>query len=428
MRREHPGLVTTLAAGLVAAAVVVPSSLATGLRNGADEDDSDPAVITTWNAIAERTIFTENATPIPASGLYFGFLSIAVYDAVVTIEGHHRPYLKQPRAEANASTEAAAATAAYRVLSYYFPASAKRLKADYTATLSDISGPEKTRGQQVGDAAAESLIAARRKDGRGAARTLDVTPGPGVWRSTPGAYEPMLVPWLGFVRPLVLKSPKQVRLPGPEPLDSTAYTREFAELKQKGAKDSSRRTAAQTETARFWSANPVAQYQQALRDQVSRRGLDIVTTARAFALLGTSTADALIACWRAKYDYASWRPITAIHLAYTDRNSETTADADWTPLAATPPHPEYVSDHACITGAATETFRRLFGARSLDLYVTSTVTATTRRFDSAALLDDETRSAQIWLGLQLRQSVDDGNRLGHRTASWTATHEFLPKR
>jgi hypothetical protein len=48
-------------------------------------------VITEWNAIAARTVFTENSTPIPASGLYFGFVSAAVYDAVVAIEGGYTP-------------------------------------------------------------------------------------------------------------------------------------------------------------------------------------------------------------------------------------------------------------------------------------------------------------------------------------------------
>ena len=87
-------------------------------------------MVVSWNSIAERTIFAENATPVPVSGLYFGYVSIAVYDAVVAINGRYQPYLKQPRIEERASKEAAAATAAYRVLSYYFPASAKRLEDD----------------------------------------------------------------------------------------------------------------------------------------------------------------------------------------------------------------------------------------------------------------------------------------------------------
>jgi hypothetical protein len=424
VRFHHPALVTAVAvAGLATSAVAVPSSVA------GEVEHADPAVITTWNAIAERTVFAENATPIPASGLYFGFVSIAVYDAVVAIEGRYRPYLEQPKVRAKASTEAAAATAAYRVLSYYFPASAQNLAADYADSLDDIpDGKAKARGQQVGNTAAAALIAARLDDGRGAAVTLDVTPAPGVWRPTPEAFAPMLVPWLGFVRPLALRKPTQVRLPGPDPITSKAYARDFAEVKAKGALVGSTRTPAQTQTALFWNANSIAQYQTSLRTEVTQRGFDIVRSARAFALLGTSTADALIACWRFKYDDPYWRPITAIRLADTDGNRATKPDPTWSSLVATPPYPDYVSGHACVSGAASETFGRLFGARSINVDVFSTVTGTTRHFRTAAALDAETENARIWLGLHFRQAMDDGNHLGHRVATWTASHEFQPRR
>jgi hypothetical protein len=237
----------------------------------------------------------------------------------------------------------------------------------------------------------------------------------------------MLAPWLGFVTPLALRSPAQLRLPGPDPITSKAYARDFAEVKAKGASTGSTRTPAQTETALFWNANAALQYQEAMRDQVTRRGMNIAASARAFALLSTGIADALIACWRAKYDDPYWRPITAIRLADTDGNPRTEPDPLWTSLVPAPPYPEYPSGHACGTGAASETFSYLFGARSLDLNVFSSVTGTTRHYTSAAALDTETKNARIWLGIHFRKAMTDGNRLGHRAASWTIHHEFQPK-
>ncbi|MDX6246871.1 MAG: hypothetical protein QOF10_231 [Kribbellaceae bacterium] len=414
-------LVILVTAGLATPVLSVAPGQATGSTR------SDPAVITHWNTIAARTIFTENATPVPSSGLYFGFVSIAVHDAVVTIDGGYEPYLKQARVHGRASSEAAAATAAYRVLKHYFPGSAGKLATDYAESLARIrDSAAKVRGTQVGKAAAESLISSRRHDGRDRKVTLKVKPAPGVWRPTPDAFAKMLVPELGFVRPLALRSPTQLRLPGPDSIKSKAYARDFAEVKAKGAATGSTRTAAQTATARFWSANGVSQYQAALRDQVTRRGWGIVASARAFALLGTSMADALIACWRAKYDYAYWRPITAIHLADTDGNRRTSRDPKWTPLFVTPPYPDYVSGHAAATGAATGVFSYLFGARSLDLDVSSLGSAPTRHYNSAAALDAETMNARIWLGLHFRRAMIDANRLGHRVAAWTIGHEFQP--
>jgi hypothetical protein len=114
---------------------------------------------------------------VPASGLYFGFVSLAVYDAVVAIERGYEPYADQPRAHANASPEVAAATAAYRVLSHYFPASVENLAADYAAFLARIpNGVGEVHGKRVGEAAAARVIRLRQNDGRGAAVSLNVVP------------------------------------------------------------------------------------------------------------------------------------------------------------------------------------------------------------------------------------------------------------
>jgi hypothetical protein len=416
-------LVILVTAGLATPALTTSATATSNQSLGAAR--SNPAVITHWNTIAARTIFTENATPIPSSALYFGFTSLAVFDAVNAIEGGYQPYLRQPKVRGKASSEAAAATAAYRVLKYYFPTSATNLATDYQKSLTAIpGGSAKERGKKVGEHAAATLIRARQGDGRNADITLTTIPAPGVWRPTPDAFAPMLVPWLGFVRPLALRSPNQIRLPGPDRLKSKAYARDFAEVKATGAMTGSTRTPAQTETALFWSANAVLQYEQAMQDQVTKRGWGIVRSARAFALLGGATADALIGCWRAKYDYAFWRPITAIRLADTDGNRATKPDRTWTPLIQTPPYSDYVSGHACGTGATTQTFGYLFGTRSLDLVVTSSVTGTTRHYNSLRALDAETMNARIWLGLHFRHAMTDGNGLGHATARWMINHEL----
>ncbi len=397
----------------VATAVVGPSPAAATAHHRADA-----TVVITWNAIAARTIFTENLTPIPSSGLYFGFVGRAVLDAVSGDDESQASREYHGDGDGDGfSREAAAATAAYRVLVTYFPGSAAQLEADRAATVDVLpADAARRRGIAAGEAAAARVIASRVDDGRGAAITL--TPGtlPGQWRPTPDAFAPMLVPWLGFVRPLVLSSPTQIRLPGPDALGSVAYARDFAEVKDYGAKTGSLRSPAQTETALFFTANAVAQYQEAMREQVTRRGFGITAAARAFSLLGTATADSLIACWRAKYDYAFWRPVTAIRLADTDGNPATVADPTWTPLVATPPYGDYVSGHACVTGAAVGVMSRLFGTEHLDIRLTSSVTGTTRVYPTAASLDADTMNARIWLGLHFRRAMTDGNRLGHRVA------------
>ena len=73
-------------------------------------------------------------------------MQLAVYDAVVAIEGGYQPYQVRLRALPDASLDAAVATAAHDVLVHYFPAQQPALDADYAAALAAIpDGAPKAR-------------------------------------------------------------------------------------------------------------------------------------------------------------------------------------------------------------------------------------------------------------------------------------------
>jgi hypothetical protein len=115
--------VRTVAVGLLAVTVsvwAVPVTVHADPPMG-----RDAGVIVEWNEITERTL-VENTQPLFQTILFYGFTTLAKYDAEVTIEGGFEPWSQLPRADAGASPEVAAATAAYRVLSHYFPDSAAR--------------------------------------------------------------------------------------------------------------------------------------------------------------------------------------------------------------------------------------------------------------------------------------------------------------
>ncbi len=204
----------------------------------------------------------------------------------------------------NASAEVAAATAAYRVLKHLLPGvrggARSRLRRRHSPTSRTESG------RYTGSASVKT----RRLRSSLCDRTTAVMPAsrsPAVSTRACGVRRPTRSPRCsrrGSVSSARSCWTRRHRSHWRVPTHSTptAYAQDFDEVKQYGAKDGSLRTAEQTATALFWSTNVVAQYQAAVRDQVTRRQLDIVDSARAFALLNTSTADALIACWRAKYD------------------------------------------------------------------------------------------------------------------------------
>ena len=203
------------ASGLLATCLTSTSAVAHS-RGHAPQPGAPGAVVLDWNRISLRT-FAERTVPVPVQALYAGFVGAAVSNAVLTIEGGYRPYLPQDPAAPGASVEAAASTAAYRVLTALLPASEAALAADRDRWLAQVTDPAaRAAGVEVGADAAAALLAAREGDGRGAPITLVTTPGPGVWDPPPTG---MLAPWMGFVRPMVVPSPTWLRLVGTRPAD-----------------------------------------------------------------------------------------------------------------------------------------------------------------------------------------------------------------
>ena len=302
--------------------------------------------------------------------MYFGFTSLAMYDAVVTIEGRYEPWSELPRAHAHASPEVAAATAAYKVLSHYFPNSAAALTADYEAALAAIpNGVGKVHGIRVGEDAAAALIARRADDGltRAVAQPQDEPLEPGEWRPTPPAFPAMVGTSLGFVDPLLLPSATHFQLPGPPALDSAEYAAEFAEVRDYGASRAARRCAPRNRPRRRCSTPSPPGSSTSTRSAIrSPTATSTSSTPPApWPCSHGSLADVSIACWRAKYDFKFWRPVTAIALADTDANPATEVVPGWAPLRNTPPYPDYTSGHACFTGAVSGSLDNLFGTGPL---------------------------------------------------------------
>ena len=396
----------------------------------------DAGVIVEWNRITERTL-AENAQPIPTSMVFYGFTALAMYDAVVAIEGRFEPWSELPRPHAHASPEVAAATAAYKVLSHYFPNSAAALTADYQAALAAVpNGVGKVHAIRVGEDAAAALIARRADDGINAAvpQPQDEPLAPGEWRPTPPGFVPMVGTWLGFVDPLLIPSPTHFHLDGPPPLDSAEYAADFAEVRDFGAAASVgafvlQRTPEQTATALFHTVAPQFQHIEAIRDQITDRDLDIVDSARTLAVFTGSLADVSIACWRAKYDFKFWRPVTAIALADTDGNPATEVVPGWAALRNTAPYPDYTSGHACFTGSVSGSLDNLFGTGTLSPAYTmpSYVDGVAERaYTTTDALDIETMNARIWNGFHFRSAMTDGNALGHAVADFIVANHFQP--
>jgi len=389
---------------------------------------ADDAVLQ-WNAHAARAIVTVGGQVPPRALIRFAMVHLAMYDAVNAIEGApFEAYAGAPAVTRPASNDAAAATAAYDVLVALFPSQAADLDAKYADALAVIpEGPAKANGIAVGHASAGAILAARAADGRDATVIYVPTPGPGFWTPTPPAFLAAQAPETPFVQTFALNAASQFRPDPPPDLVSEAWARDYNEIKSLGPAVGSSRTAEQTDIARFWSDNPPLQWNRAWRALSTARGLGLADNARYFAMLTTASADALIACWDAKFFYNFWRPVTAIRAGDSDFNAATAPDPSWIGLIATPPHPEYPAAHGCFSGASTETLEYFFGTDDVALSMDSAVSGVARPVRTYVHLSDalaEVLDARIYGGMHYRNSTRIGANMGRQVSRFTTRHFF----
>jgi hypothetical protein len=417
----------TRLAATAGAATLLSLAAPTGAPSAATQRDPAPdTYVTTWDAIGSQA-FTAAALS-PAEGqIIFAYESIAVYDAVMAVHRVYRPFAVIDRAPAGASAQAAVAAAAHGVLVHYLPAQAGAILdpalATSLATIPD--GHPKSDGVALGQRVADALIVQRQDDGFRAPVTYTPPdpPVPGVW--LPTAPTPPIGTYLGQMRPFALRSADQFRPAGPPALSSKRWARDFNEVKAIGSSTSATRTAAETLAAKFWAEPPVQQAHGSFRLFVSSRGLDIVDAARFMAMVSVTYGDAFIACFEAKYHFAFWRPVTAIHAADTDGNPATVADPTWTTLlAVTPNHPEYPSAHSCVTPAAGIVMARFLGTRHIEYVIPSLTGLGDRSYATPRDLENEVTNARIWGGIHFRSSVEDGTLIAKRTAAYVLAHNF----
>src|SRR5262249_28680209 len=159
-----------------------------------------------------------------------------------------------------------------------------------------------------------------------------------------------------------------------------------------------------------------------LRRFVLERGLDVLDAARFMAMASVVDVDAEIACFDAKYHYLHWRPTTAIRAGDTDGNDATAADPGWTPLLATPNHPEYPAAHVCITPARMRAVARFLGTSEIDFTIPSLTGLGDRHYQRVSDLEYEIMNARIWGGIHFRSSVEDGRILGMKVADYVLAH------
>jgi len=391
-------------------------------------------VVTDWNLTTQQVIGVGAATrPTPSFSLDSAMVHIAMHDAIQAFQHRFESY-NSPIIGASGSPVAAAAKAARDVLVNRFPAQAASIETTYQNYLSSKGLLPTNPGVAIGAQAAANIIAARANDGSfpSVPEVFTGGTGPGEWRPTPPALAPMSAPWFGNVVPFAQRD-RAGLLPEPPPphLTSGEYTKAYNEVKALGALVGSSRTTEQTRLAYFYSDNFGNLLNRAVRDIVlAGHVTDIGDSARLFALVSISAADALINAWNDKRGYNFWRPITAIVEGDNDGNPRTTGDPNWLPLINTPPYSDYTSGANSITGAFMRTLELFFHDDSPFSFDVNSVVALavqlTRTYSSFSAVADDVVEARIYLGIHFRFADTVARRHGKQSADQAFSHFLRP--
>jgi hypothetical protein len=425
----------------------------------------------------ETRTFGEQLGPARAARA-MAIIHIAMFDAANSIAGDYESYTHIPPAKHGASRSAAIMQAAHDAMAAVYPSQKPTFDTELANELSQIpNGKAKTDGVATGVRAAAAILALRRNDGSQAAEprlgiTFFTSNDPGKWRQDPISQSPVALGgfWMK-VRPFVLKSPTQFRIPPPPALTSPEYADAYNEVKLVGGDGSitpTVRTLDQTNIGTFWAYDgtptlcaPPRLYNQITMHIADQKGTtrDAVVLARLLALVNVAMADAALSAWESKFFYQFWRPITGIresdagtgpsHLG--DGNPVTIGDTTFTPLGApasnlmgpnfTPPFPAYPSGHAAIGGALFQILRTFYNTDAIPFTFTSDefngVTLDhngnirpliPRSFSSLSQAEEENGQSRIYLGIHWAFDKTQGIAQGRNVANYVFAHAFAPNR
>jgi hypothetical protein len=398
--------------------------------------DSSAAVPVGWVTLAaEHLVHAEELSP-PAGSRLFAYTTIALHEAVAAADPDADslaggltgvPAMPPVEPALHLDADATAAAAARDVLSGLLGPDAttdtrsaidalyndQRDQRSATGVPADVLQASAAHGERI----ATAVLGRAGSDGFAASRgPFDLRTGPGRWELAPPAAAPVEPHW-GTLRTFALDTAQEVRVPAP-PAYSAVPDSEFA-AQARAVYDASRAlTDEQRGAARFWAGAPAVRWMTITADQVREHDLGLAGATRALALAAVALADAAIASWAAKYDYAVMRPVT-----YLQRH----IDPGWSPLVPTPGHPEFPAGHSAGASAAATVLTALFG----DVSVTARDASDTepeRRLPSFDAAATETAMSRLYAGVHYPRGLEAGADLGRRIGQLTLERLGLPGR
>lgn len=279
--------------------------------------------------------------------------------------------------------------------------------------LATQSQPRVNVSAQFGKDVATAVFNWAETDGyKNANSAYSIPGGAGMWKPTAPAYAAPATPYWGNNRTVITGSITATQ-PAPPVAYSTDPSSAFYGMAKQVYDASQVLTDEQKAMAIFWRDVPGATtpghwlsiVQQVIR--IKRASLD--EGALAYAVTGAAVNDALIAIFKAKYQYTLVRPITYIR--------EVMGVDTWNAYIGTPAHPEYVSAHSSLSAAAAGVLQELFGnINSFTDHTYDYMGLAPRTYTSFAAIANEAGISRLYGGIHYVPSIQAGLEQGRKVS------------
>jgi len=330
-----------------------------------------------WSALVYRVLSDQQPNP-PKCARIYSYVSVAIYESVIngipngrSLSGQLLEMPAIPPADPGLKYDWPSVIAAsvpkvlIASLDSLFPSSnvlINNLQQSQYDEREDSVGTEIfERSKLLGTTIADKIIEWKNTDKYTETRSMTYFPPPRT--QNPAFWEPInpgdmaLEPYWKLIRPFALDNFEAVAIHYPYTFDTIPGGPVYEEAIQVNS-IAANLTEDQKQTAVYWNdklrtATPTGHW-FAIADQVMETmNLKLDRVSQVYAILGVTSRDAFIQCWKGKYDKNFLRPETYIR-DYINK--------DFYAYIQTPSFPEYTSGHSTISGACAEVLTQMLGS------------------------------------------------------------------